>query len=65
MPFEAALNQAGIPNEITIYEGQPHAFLTSMPAIRAGGAQATGLDAQMLVFPGNIFKGRSLVRNER
>lgn len=37
--FEAALEQAGIPNQISIYEGQPHAFLTSMDAIRAGGAQ--------------------------
>ena len=37
--FEAALDQAGIPNQISIYEGQPHAFLTSMEAIRAGGAQ--------------------------
>jgi carboxymethylenebutenolidase len=47
--FEAALDQAGIPNEITIYEGQPHAFLTSMPAIRAGGAQAEAW-SQMLSF---------------
>jgi carboxymethylenebutenolidase len=47
--FEAALNQAGIPNEITIYEGQPHAFLTSMQAVRAGGAQAEAW-SQMLSF---------------
>jgi carboxymethylenebutenolidase len=47
--FEAGLNQAGIPNEITIYEGQPHAFVTSMQAIRAGGAQGEAW-AQMLAF---------------
>jgi carboxymethylenebutenolidase len=47
--FEAGLNQAGIPNEITIYEGQPHAFLTSMDAIRAGGAQGEAW-AQLLAF---------------
>ena len=47
--FEAALDQAGIPNEITIYEDQPHAFVTSMEAIRSGGAQAEAWE-QMLSF---------------
>ena len=47
--FKTALNQAGIPNEITIYENQPHAFVTSMDAIRSGGVQAKAW-AQMLRF---------------
>jgi carboxymethylenebutenolidase len=47
--FEAALDQAGVPNQISVYEGQPHAFLTSMEAIRAGGAQGQAWD-QMLAF---------------
>lgn len=47
--FEAALGQAGIPNEITIYEGQPHAFVTDIESIRAGGVQAQAW-AQMLAF---------------
>lgn len=47
--FDAALDQAGIPNEITSYEGQPHAFLTDMDSIRAGGAQGEAW-AQMLAF---------------
>ena len=47
--FEAALAKAGIPNEITIYEGQPHAFITSMEAVRAGGVQGEAW-AQMLNF---------------
>jgi carboxymethylenebutenolidase len=47
--FEAGLDQAGIPNEITIYEDQPHAFLTSMQAIRAGGTPGEAW-AQMLAF---------------
>lgn len=47
--FEAALDQAGILNEITIYEGQPHAFLTDMESIRAGGAQGEAW-GQMLAF---------------
>jgi len=37
--FEVALNEAGVPNEITIYPGQPHAFVTSIAAIRQGGPQ--------------------------
>jgi carboxymethylenebutenolidase len=47
--FEAALNQAGIPNEITIYEDQPHAFVTDMESIRSGGVQGQAW-AQMLEF---------------
>jgi len=47
--FEAALNQAGIPNEITIYENQPHAFVTDIESIRSGGVQGQAW-AQMLEF---------------
>ena len=47
--FETALDQAGIPNEISIYEGQPHAFVTDIDAIRSGGVQAEAW-AQMLDF---------------
>jgi carboxymethylenebutenolidase len=47
--FEAGLNEAGIPNEITIYEGQPHAFVTDIESIRKGGVQAKAWN-QMLEF---------------
>jgi carboxymethylenebutenolidase len=47
--FEAALDQAGIPNEITIYENQPHAFVTDIESIRLGGVQGEAW-AQMLAF---------------
>ena len=47
--FEAGLNEAGIPNEITIYEGQPHAFVTDIESIREGGVQAEAWN-QMLEF---------------
>jgi carboxymethylenebutenolidase len=47
--FEAALNQAGIPNEITLYENQPHAFITDMESIRSGGVQGQAW-GQMLEF---------------
>jgi carboxymethylenebutenolidase len=47
--FEAGLKEAGIPNEITVYEGQPHAFVTDMESIRAGGVQSEAWN-QMLEF---------------
>jgi carboxymethylenebutenolidase len=47
--FARALDQAGVPNEITIYEGQPHAFVTDIESIRAGGVQGEAW-AQMLAF---------------
>jgi carboxymethylenebutenolidase len=47
--FEAALDQAGIPNEITIYANQPHAFVTDIESIRQGGVQGEAW-AQMLAF---------------
>jgi carboxymethylenebutenolidase len=36
--FQVALDAAGIPNQITIYPGVGHAFVTGIDAIRAGGA---------------------------
>ena len=47
--FEAALVEAGIPHEITIYEGQPHAFVQDAEEIRTGGAQGEAWN-QMLAF---------------
>ena len=47
--FDAALSQAGIEHEISIYAGQPHAFVQDMAGIRAGGAQGQAW-AQMLKF---------------
>ena len=57
--FEAGLNEAKIPNEITVYEGQPHAFVTSIEAVRAGGVQGQAW-AQMLDFlKRNLKEGSS------
>lgn len=47
--LENGLNTAGIPNEITIYEGQPHAFMTNMDEIRADNVKSQAW-AQMLAF---------------
>ncbi len=37
--FTAALERAGVPHEIKIYDGVGHAFVTDMEAIRRGGPQ--------------------------
>jgi len=47
--FKAGLDAAGISNDITIYDGQPHAFVTDIESIRAGGVQGQAW-AQMLGF---------------
>jgi carboxymethylenebutenolidase len=47
--FEAGLQQAGVPHEVTVYDGQPHAFITSIAAVRAGGVQGQAWD-QMVNF---------------
>lgn len=47
--FGAALTEAGVPHEITVYEEQPHAFVQDAAGINAGGAQGEAWN-QMLVF---------------
>jgi carboxymethylenebutenolidase len=47
--FDAALKEAGVPHEIKIYDGQPHAFVEDAEGIRSGGAQGEAW-AQMLTF---------------
>lgn len=56
--FENGLQAAGIPHEIKIYEGQPHAFVTDMQSIRAGGVQSEAW-AQMLAFLDENLKNGS------
>jgi carboxymethylenebutenolidase len=58
--FEAALNQAGISNEIALYENQPHAFVTDMESIRSGGVQGQAW-AQMLEFIEKNLKQRIIL----
>jgi carboxymethylenebutenolidase len=47
--FEAALEEAGVEHEVTVYEGVGHAFVESVEGIEAGGAQGEAW-AQMLGF---------------
>ena len=62
--FDAALTEAGIPHEITIYEGQPHAFVKDAEGIKAGGAQGNAWN-QMLAFLDANLKNESTVAGER
>jgi carboxymethylenebutenolidase len=55
--FEAALYQAGIPNEIILYENQPHAFVTDMESIRSGGVQGRAWGQMLEFFEQNLKQG--------
>lgn len=55
--FENALQQAGVPHQVTIYEGQPHAFLTDMQSIRAGGVQAEAWGEMLAFLDANLKQG--------
>jgi len=56
--FEDGLQVAGIEHEITVYEGQPHAFVTDIESIRAGGVQGEAW-SQMLSFLDQNMGGSS------
>jgi len=57
--FENGLQAAGVPHEITVYDGQPHAFVTDIESIRLGGVQGQAW-AQMLGFlDANLKNGSS------
>jgi carboxymethylenebutenolidase len=47
--FEKGLTAAGITHEVTVYDGQPHAFVQDAAGIKSGGAQGEAWD-QMLAF---------------
>ena len=61
--FDAALTEAGVPHEITVYEGQPHAFVEDADGIKAGGAQGEAWE-QMLRFLETNLKNKSTGTNE-
>ncbi|HJQ13803.1 MAG TPA: dienelactone hydrolase family protein [Anaerolineales bacterium] len=60
--FDAALTEADVPHEITIYEGQPHAFVQDAQGVQSGGAQGEAWN-QMLGFLGKNVKNKSAVTN--
>jgi carboxymethylenebutenolidase len=56
--FDAALTQAGVPHEIKIYDGQPHAFVRDAAGIKSGGAQGEAW-TQLLAFLETNLKGKT------
>lgn len=61
--FDAALTEAGVPHEITVYEGQPHAFVQDAQGITAGGAQGEAWN-QMLAFLEKNLMNKSAEESE-
>ncbi len=55
--FEAALYEADIPNEIILYENQPHAFVTDIESIRSGGVQGQAWGQMLKFFEENLKQG--------
>lgn len=60
--FDQALTNAGVPHEITIYDGQPHAFVRDAEGIKAGGAQGEAWN-QMLAFLDRNLRDTSVRNN--
>jgi carboxymethylenebutenolidase len=56
--FERGLAAADIPHQVTVYEGQPHAFVQGAEGIQTGGAQAEAWN-EMLVFLEANLKNRT------
>jgi len=56
--FDKGLEAAGIPHQITIYDGQPHAFVHDADGIKAGGAQGEAWN-EMLVFLEENLKNKT------
>lgn len=61
--FDKALTTANIQHEITVYDGQPHAFVENVEGIQAGGAQGEAW-AQMLAFLEKNLKNITAQQNE-
>jgi hypothetical protein len=59
--FEDGLKAAGIPHEITVYEGEPHAFVTSVDEIAKGGNQLKAWN-QLRTFLRQTLYGQGYTR---
>lgn len=59
--FESGLQAAGVPHQISIYPGQPHAFVESVAGIQAGGAQGQAW-AELTAFLKENLQGETSSR---
>ncbi len=60
--FEKALSEANVTHTVSIYAGQPHAFVEDVAGIQAGGAQGEAW-AEMLAFLDTNLKKAPSSRN--
>lgn len=61
--FDEALTAAGVIHDITIYDGQPHAFVHDAEGIKAGGAQGEAWN-QMLKFLDANLKNKATLNHD-
>ena len=61
--FEKGLTAAGIEHKITVYDGQPHAFVQDAAGIQAGGAQAEAWNEMLAFLEANLKNGSALNPN--
>lgn len=61
--FEQGLEAAGIPHQISVYDGQPHAFMRGADEIQAGGAQGEAWNELLNFLDTNLKPGTTLNRS--
>jgi carboxymethylenebutenolidase len=52
--FEKGLESAGVPHQITVYDGQPHAFVQDADGIKSGGAQGEAWNEMLFFLEQNL-----------
>lgn len=62
--FDEAMTEAGVPHQISIYDGQSHAFVQDVEGIQSGGAQGDAWN-EMIEFLDENLKNASSSRNGR
>lgn len=62
--FDQGLTAAGIPHQVTTYDGEPHAFVKSMADINKGGNQQKAWN-QLREFLARAFSGQAMSRQYR
>jgi carboxymethylenebutenolidase len=56
--LRTGLDAAGVPHEITVYDGQPHAFVGGMEQIAAGGAPQAAWNQLLAFLQTHLQNGR-------
>ena len=62
--FDQGLTAAGIPHQVTTYDGEPHAFVKSIAEINKGGNQQKAWN-QLREFLAKAFSGQAMSRQYR